>query len=205
MSESAEFDGSYADEQLRRARHPLRRAVKHFYLENILKEVTGPTVDLGCGAGQLLRRLPAGSMGLEVNRGLIDSLKAEGLPVERYDASADDFGLTALAHGRYETLVMAHVLEHFSDAEAVLRKLLASCGRLGISKVILVVPGARGFASDATHKTFVNRAYVEKHQLGSCDRFRLTSARHFPLNAESIGRLFVFHELMLVYTADTRK
>jgi SAM-dependent methyltransferase len=201
MNHAVEFDQSYADEQLRRARHPLRRLIKRFYLGNILREVKGATIDFGCGAGQLLRRLPQGSIGLEINPCLVQALRSEGLHVELYDAGNDDFGLSPIAAGRYNTLVMAHVLEHFAEAAEILRKLLRSCKRIGVGRVIVVVPGAKGYRSDRTHKTFVSRRYVEEKRLRVCEGYSLTTARYFPLNLESVGEVFVFHELVLVYDA----
>ena len=53
-SEIPEFGSAYAAEQLRRSRHPLRRLIKKFYLDRVLGEVGDrPTIDFGCGAGQL--------------------------------------------------------------------------------------------------------------------------------------------------------
>ena len=73
-----EFDRHYAAEQLRRSRHPIRRFVKGFYLRNILRDVRGSAIDFGCGADQLLERLPPGSAGLEVNKYLIEELRRSG-------------------------------------------------------------------------------------------------------------------------------
>jgi len=202
MTAEVEFDEGYAAEQLRRAQHPLRRVIKRFYLDNILREVQGPTVDLGCGAGQLLRRLPAGSIGLEVNPHLVRQLKGEGLDVALYDAAADDFGLQPLQPARYRTLVMAHVLEHFADAAAVLRKLLRSCRRLGIARVVIIVPGAKGYRSDDTHKTFVDRRYVADNRLERSEGYTLAKSRYFPGDTERIGGMFTFHEMVLVFDAE---
>ena len=73
VSEISEFGSAYANEQLRRSRHPLRRLIKKFYLDRVLRELRGPTIDFGCGAGQLLARLPADSVGLEVNPHLVQA------------------------------------------------------------------------------------------------------------------------------------
>jgi SAM-dependent methyltransferase len=193
-----EFDTGYAEEQLRRSRHPLRRLIKRFYITNILREVSGPSIDFGCGAGQLLSQLPRGSIGLEINPLLVESLRKEGLNVAHYDAERDRFSLAGLAEGRYSTFIMAHVLEHFSDAAAVLRTLLHSCRRLAVQRFILVVPGWKGYLSDPTHKTFVDRTYLLREGLLSCEGYRLKHARYFPIDQEGVGKYFVFHELMVV-------
>jgi SAM-dependent methyltransferase len=194
----SEFDADYAREQLRRSRHPLRRLIKGFYIRNILREVTGPSVDFGCGAGQLLSSLPAGSIGLEINPFWVESLRKKGLKVMHYDADSDRFSLAGLPENRYSTFIMAHVLEHFSDAGVVLRTLLRSCRRLAIQRFILAVPGWKGYLSDPTHKTFVDRAYLQREGLLSCEGYRLKHTRYFPIDHEAVGRYFVFHELIAV-------
>ena len=195
---SAGFDEAYAEEQLRRSRHPLRRLVKGFYLRNILREVSGPAIDFGCGAGQLLERLPTGSVGLEVNPALVRTLQARRLNAVQYDAAADNLALSGLQPGRYSTFVMAHVLEHFDDAAGALRALLRACRRLDVERFVLVVPGWKGYQSDATHKTFVDFGYLRREGLLACEGYALKTARHFPLDVESLGRHFVFHELTAV-------
>ena len=194
-----EYDQNYAAQQLRRSRHPLRRIIKYFYLNNILHDVRGPTIDFGCGAGQLLARLPPGSIGLEVNPYLVEELRTMGLKVILYDADIDQFSFRELPQNYYKTLVMAHVLEHFADAAQVLGRLLHSCGRLGIQRVILVVPGTRGFQFDKTHNTFVNQFYLKEQGLLYCEGYRVSKTSYFPFNIESLGNYFVFHEFKVIY------
>lgn len=197
--EISEFDATYAAEQLRRCRHPLRRLIKKFYLDRVLGEVRGPTIDFGCGAGQLLARLPAGSIGLEVNPHLVDALRKGGLDARLYDAYGDDFSLSSLEGGRYGSFTISHVLEHFDDPAAVMHKLWRACARLGVTTIVAVVPGAKGYASDATHKTFVTRDWVRDNGLDFCEGYALERASYFPIDSVSVGAWFVFHELHLVY------
>ncbi len=194
-----EFDQAYATEQLRRSRHPLRRSIKKFYLDSVLREVQGATIDFGCGAGQLLARLPAGSIGLEVNPHLVQALQQAGMDARLYDGSSDDFSLSGLDSGRYKSLVISHVLEHFDDTAQMMHKLWRACARLGVETIVAVVPGAKGYASDSTHKTFVTEDYVREHALQTCEGYRLSAAKYFPLDVARVGDYFIFHELKLVY------
>ena len=194
-----EFDRSYAAEQLRRSHHPLRRLIKGFYLRNLLADVRGATIDFGCGAGQLLRRLPAGSVGLEVNPHLIEALRSDGLEVRPARGEMSDFDLAGFETGRFRTLVIAHVLEHLPDPAAALALLLAACRRIGVERVIIVVPGARGFASDRTHKTFIDRGYVETRTAPRIEGFARVRLAYFPGPWAWVGRHYVFHEMKLVY------
>lgn len=199
MSYHSEFGSDYAQEQLRRSRHPLRRIIKHFYINNILQDVEGPSIDFGCGAGQLLARLPAGSLGLEVNPFLVEALQKNGLNVQLYNPEQDQFSLADLAVGSYRTFVMAHVLEHLPDAARHWRTLLTSCRRLGIHRAILILPGAKGFRSDPTHRTFVDHSYLEREGLLRHQGYAVTRTQYFPLNLAAIGNHFTFHELKVVY------
>lgn len=196
---ACEFDRRYAAEQLRRSRHPMRRLVKAFYLSNILRDVRGTAIDFGCGAGQLLERLPPGSVGLEVNQHLVEELRSSGLTVCQARGEMQDFELSGLAAGSFRTLVIAHVLEHLPDPVAALRVLLAACLRLGIERVVVVVPGAKGYASDRTHKTFIDRTYLETHMPQISEGFVRSSLSYFPGPWGWVGRHFVFHEMKVIF------
>lgn len=195
-----EFGRCYAAEQIRRSRHPVRRFVKGFYLRQILRDVAvGPCVDFGCGAGQLLERLPPGSVGLEVNPYLIESLRSAGRTVHQAKADMVDFELASLPEGFFRSLVIAHVLEHVPDPMAALQILLTACQRLGIKRVVVVVPGEKGFASDHTHKTFIDHDFLESRMPLPCSGFNLSSLTYFPGPWEWVGRYFVFHEMKVVF------
>ena len=196
---ASEFDRNYAAEQLRRSRTSWRRLIKAFYLRNYLADVRGPTIDFGCGTGQLLARLPKGSVGLEVNPALIEALLAQGLDVRRSSGTLSDFDLPGFESGRFRTLVIAHVLEHLSDPVQALTRLLAACRRIGVDRVIVVVPTLRGFASDRTHKTYIDRSFVETRIAPSIEGFSRVRLAYFPGPWEWIGRYYVFHEMKLIY------
>lgn len=199
MSSEPEYDVDYAHVQWARERSPLRRFVKSFYLSDILRDVEGKTLDFGCGTGQLLARLPPGSMGIEVNPHLVDELRRRRLDVVKYDQDSDGFSLPGIEVGRFTTLVLSHVLEHFDNADACLKRLLASCARVGIRRVIIVVPGAKGYRSDATHRTFVTRDYLVAKNLLDCEGFHAKRTHYFPINAKGIGEHYRFHEFHVLF------
>lgn len=199
---SADFDQAYADEQIRRRSSPLRRLVKARYLANLVRRFDGPTIDLGCGAGQLLERLPQGSVGLELNAALIAYLRTLHLDVERYDALADDFALSPLleaGRGPFRHLVCAHVIEHFDDSAHAVRRLLASGERLGLASLVFVVPGLKGFRTDRTHRCFVTEDYIRAQGLERCTPYSLASVEYFPGNWRGLGDWFAYHECILTW------
>lgn len=196
------FDQTYADEQIRRRSSALRRMVKAQYLANLTRRFDGATIDLGCGAGQLLEQLPAGSVGLEINDALISYLRTLGLAVLKYDAIADDFALSPLfapGRGPFRHLVCSHVIEHFDDPARAVRNLLRSGDRLGLESMVFVVPGRKGFSTDATHKVFVTEDFIHSQKLDRCESFRLASAEYFPGNWRRLGDWFAYHECVLTW------
>jgi len=196
---AASFGDEYAAEQIRRSQHPVRRFVKGFYLRSVLDHVRGPTIDYGCGAGQLLSRLPAGSTGLEVNPSLVRALTARGLSVRDWPATDAGFDLHGLDEGGFRSLVISHVLEHLPDPNTALRRLLTACSRIGVTRVVVIVPGAKGYASDATHRCFIDGAFVQHQGWQSLAGFDLTAQRFFPLPWESGGQLYIYNEMQLVF------
>lgn len=192
------YGKGYTNYQLDRSR--LRKLVRHFYLESAARKVHGPTVDFGCGVGELLRRLPPGSIGLEINPVSVEHCLQQGLAASVYDGDDDQWALTTLAPEQgLQSLVISHVLEHLHQPMEKLASLLAACQRLGISRVLVIVPGARGYASDATHFTFVDLPMLSDPTATAGTDFRLHTHQYFPGNVRVLGQLFPHHELQVVY------
>ena len=138
-------------------------------------------------------------MGLEINPILVEQWTSKGLQVSQVAGRPDRIELGNFVHGTFRTLVLSLVLEHFQNAARVLETLLEDCAARGIERVIIVVSGRVGYESDTTHKTFVTLDYLESKDLLSSAGFRLTHLCYVPGNFKSVGRLFIYHELMLVY------
>lgn len=169
-------------------------------IPNTLAKCRGLVVDFGCGIGDILARCPPGSIGLEVNQTSVDYCKRGGLDVRLYDPVADDYRLDGIEPGAFQTLLMSHVLEHVPDTANVLRKLLASCHRLGFEHVVIKVPGWFMYKRDATHVTFVDRAWLRDNALLETEHWRARDISYYPINNEWIGRYALVHEMIIVYT-----
>ena len=198
-STESDYGFAYAERQLARSRHPLRKLIKGFYLRNLLTDVVGPTIDFGCGAGQILERLPAGSIGFEANKHLVAVLAKRGLDARLYEPEIDQLNFKDIPVGQFNTLIMSHVLEHFDDAAQGLKKILDSCKRLAIKRVIIVVPGKKGYSFDDTHLTFVDRAYIDASNLTHYNGFVASQFSYFPFNIAKIGDYFTFHEFKIIF------
>ena len=184
-------------------RSPIRKKVRTIYLNDIRKYCIGKTIDFGCGVGELLKSLPAGSVGFEVNKVVVEFCKKSGLNVNLYVPEEDGYNFRMIEAGTYETFTMNHVLEHLEDSYKIINKIFENCARLGIKRVVFTVPGHKGYQSDATHQTFINMDYLIKTGVSDSKYYQLHVNKYFPVNSEAFSRLFTHNELRLVF--DKRK
>ncbi len=191
------YSQDYTDYQLKRSR--IRKRIRQLYFRHTLKYVNGKTIDFGCGIGELLARLPEGSIGLEVNETSVEYCKRIGLDARLYQPELDGYEFKGHENSGFKTFIMAHVLEHIENAHDVFRTILQFCNRLGIERVIIVVPGIKGFYFDKTHRTFIDYQFFEKNGLNPVHGYSITKKEYFPLNFSWIGRFFIYHELIIVY------
>lgn len=199
MSEA--FDERYTAYQTDRGL--LRKLVRRAYLASARAKLRGRVLDFGCGIGELLATLPDGSMGLEYNQATVALCRKKGLEVEAYDGTADDWRMTVVPETRaFDSMIISHVLEHLDEPAQVLHKLLGSAARLGIRRMLVIVPGRAGFRIDATHLTFVDRGLLSAPAITDGTGFRLTGSVYFPGNVRRIGDWFPHHELQVVFDRD---
>lgn len=192
------FGEAYTTYQLERS--GLRRWIRRqTYFRNMLRFVQGPTLDFGCGVGEFLALLPAGSVGYEINEATVRYCRSRGLTVQLYDPDRDAYQLSDRQPGQFQTLVVAHVLEHLPDAHTVIRQLLATADRLRLRRVLFVVPGEKGYQHDKTHRTFIDPAYFRQHGLEQVGPYRIVHQRYFPVPAQWFSRFFTHNELVTVY------
>lgn len=184
-------------------RSSFRKKVRTFYLNDIKKYCVGKTIDFGCGVGELLKILPEGSVGFEVNKVVVDFCKKNGLTVNLYVPEEDNYEFRMIEPGKFESFTMNHVLEHLEQSSEVISRIFESCARLGIKRVVFTVPGHKGYKTDATHQTFINMDYLIKSGITGNKYYNLKLNKYFPLNSETFSRYFTHNELRLVF--DKRK
>ncbi len=204
MSGGSDFNSSlYGESYVRyqtKKRSWLRQLVRSAYLREVLKHVTGPAIDFGCGTGELLELLPKGSMGLEINPAAVKFCREKGLNVVQYDTEIDAHAFSFCKPGAYSALILSHVLEHLDEPDKALQTMIRSCARLGIGSIVVVVPGKKGFAFDRTHRTFVSELYLKQHALWHGDHFRMVKRYYFPVNLSWFGNAYAFNEMHVLYS-----
>jgi SAM-dependent methyltransferase len=191
----------YADEYLdyQTNRSWLRKTIRKVYLWNVRRHVVGNALDFGCGVGEHLSTFSKDSMGLEINESTVQYCKANGMNVQLYKPAEDNYTLRDVPVGKFQTLVISHVLEHLHHPDFILKRLMDSCKRLGIKRVLIVVPCEKGFAHDKTHVTFLTKDFIKQKGIETYKDFRLVKSGYFPFNSKWIGKLFVYNELYLLY------
>jgi SAM-dependent methyltransferase len=182
-----------------RSRGFFRTLIRTLYLRDIKKYCIGETIDFGCGTGSLLAILPVGSIGYEINDIAVKYCRSRGLDVEYYVPEFDNYQLDAVPENKYTSFTMNHVLEHLENSHLVLNKLFKTCRRLGIQRIVLTVPGSKCFRQDETHRTFVNRQYLEDRGMLENQYYKLILSKYFPFNAKGIDRYFTHNELRMVF------
>lgn len=182
-----------------RNRSSFRKKIRTFYLDDIKKYCVGKTIDFGCGVGELLKILPRGSVGFEVNKVVVQFCKKNGMNVNLYVPETDNYNFHMIEPGSYESFTMNHVLEHLENSYEVINKIFESCNRLGIKRIVFTVPGHKGYQSDKTHQTFINLDYITKTGVTENVYYKLIVDKYFPLNSEAFSRYFTHNELRLVF------
>ncbi|MSR61043.1 MAG: class I SAM-dependent methyltransferase [Planctomycetes bacterium] len=162
------------------------------YRWNLRRLELGFTLDLGCGTGRNLAHLGGHGVGIDHNAHSVAAARARGL--DAY--TGEEFARSPHATpGRFDTLLVAHVLEHLQPAQALALvgehlPFVKSGGR-----VVLLTPQERGFASDATHVAFTG--FDELERVLTANGLVLVRRYSFPF-PRFVGRLFAHNEFVVV-------
>jgi SAM-dependent methyltransferase len=186
-------DPAYADRLMRIQGARWKRYAPNPYRWFLRKQQLGRVLELGCGVGRILGYLAPKAVGVDTNEAAIRHCRELGL--EAY--SPTEFAQHGREHA-FDTLLVAHVLEHMSRPEAVALLQTNLSYLRDDGRVVIICPQERGFGSDATHVAF--------HDLDAlreiCAEVGLATemARSFPL-PRWFGRLFVYNEFVVIARA----
>jgi SAM-dependent methyltransferase len=162
------------------------------YRWNLRRLDLGFTLDIGCGIGRNLVHLRGVGVGIDHNPASVEVARRRGLQAftpEEFEASSFH------SAGRFESLLLAHVVEHMTRPEAValIRRYLSVLKPSG--KVVLITPQERGHRPDPTHVEFLDfealREIARKAGLAPIREYSFPLPRPF-------GRVFRHNEFVSI-------
>lgn len=162
------------------------------YRWNLRRLEPGLVLDVGCGTGRNLAHLNGHGVGVDHNRTCVHVARKRGLTA----FTPDDFDGSEYARRHlFDTILLAHVMEHMSasEAEALVRRYLPLVKPGGM--VIFITPQEVGYRSDPTHVEFVDFAALDR--LGRALGILPSRAYSFPFPRWA-GRLFKFNEFVWI-------
>jgi len=154
----------------------------------------GSILDLGFGAGAFLKFASGKGRkvtGIDSNDSFVAKAKDQGFKV-----ALDDITTLSTISGSIENAVTDNVLEHLEEHQIdsffkAFNSKLAPGGRL-----VAIVPDAKGYEKDPTHRTFVTQEYLTP----ICKKHGLTIRKYFcfPFNNRTIGKFFYLNMQIFV-------
>jgi SAM-dependent methyltransferase len=165
--------------------------VQALYQWHLRRHRLGRTLDIGCGVGRNLVSLEPGSVGVDHNEAAVRHARGLGLTAL---TSEEFLTSTHATPASYDSLLVAHVVEHMTPLEA--QELVRSYVpflRPGGS-VLFICPQERGYRSDPTHVTWTTAADLTR-LARECGLVPVR-ARSFPL-ARPVGKIFTYNEFVV--------
>ena len=127
---------------------------RYLLYPRLIRHLSGRVLDVGCGIGDFLAFRP-GTVGADVNPHAVDWCRQRGLDVRLMAGDRLPF-----EDDGFDGVVLDNVVEHLREPEALLaevRRVLVPGGRL-----LIGVPGSRGYACDPDHKVFYDEVSLER-------------------------------------------
>lgn len=161
------------------------------YRWNIRRLQLGHTLDVGCGIGRVLSSLADG-VGVDHNAESIQVARDAGL---RAWSTAEWPDCPDAVPGSFDSMLMAHVLEHLQrdEADEIIASYLPYLKPL--SRIVFICPQEKGFTTDDTHVRFVDA----DEMAATAARFGFETLRSysFPL-PRAAGKVFPYNEFVVV-------
>jgi SAM-dependent methyltransferase len=160
------------------------------YRWNVRRLGLGRTLDVGCGLGRNLAHLSGDGVGVDHNAASVAVARERGFQAYTPEEFTAAF---AGAPGSFDSLLLAHVVEHMPEADALvlLRTYLPYVRPEG--KVVVITPQERGHATDATHVRFCG--FDEVAALCARAGLRVVNTYSFPF-PRAAGRVFPYNEFV---------
>ena len=166
--------------------------VQRPYRWNLRQLNLGKTLEVGCGIGRNLKALEKGSVGIDHNEHTISIAKKDGYTAY---TTAEFKESKYNKRSAYDSLLLAHVIEHMSTETA--KNILGEYSKYLVpnGRIVIICPQEAGYKSDQTHETFFDFSKI-KHLLNDVG-FIVVKQYSFPL-PRFIGKFFKYNEFVVV-------
>ena len=138
----------------------------------VAKRLRGRCLDVGCGIGDMLAYRGCETVGVDINQSNVAYCRTRGLSAQVMDVDRLPFG-----ECEFDSVLMDNVLEHIPGPAPLLAEANRVLRRQG--RLLVGVPGRRGWASDPDHKVFYDENSLR--ECVSASGFTLTECFHTPL------------------------
>jgi 2-polyprenyl-3-methyl-5-hydroxy-6-metoxy-1,4-benzoquinol methylase len=193
-SEPSTRDASYTQRLLRLsgARWKSWVDVQAPYRWNLRRLHLGRVLDVGCGLGRNLANLGGNGVGVDHNETSVAAARDAGWTAH---TTAEFATSEDAVRGGFDSLLVAHVLEHLTEEEADrLLKTYLPYVRPG-GQIVVITPQERGFRSDETHVRFVDAELSAAHLRHAGIAVERSYSFPFP---RTVGRVFPYNEFVVV-------
>ncbi|NTV72022.1 MAG: methyltransferase domain-containing protein [Azonexaceae bacterium] len=150
---------------------------RNWLYPKISSYLDGLTLDVGCGIGDMLS-YRANTMGVDVNSRNVDYCQSKGL-----DAYVMEPDILPFDSSVFDSALLDNVLEHIANPEPLLREIKRVLRPKG--SLVVGVPGAQGFASDADHKVFYDEGSLVSALRDA--QFSLRKIFHMPFRSKFLN------------------
>ena len=162
-----------------------------FFIDPIVRELKGYVLDIGCGLAPYLARYTDISLGIDACEANVGVCRRKGIQTIWADVNA------FVQEKAFDTVLLAHVLEHLSEPNRALENAYLST-KIG-GRIIVIVPGLVSFLVGLNnlvgHKQFINEQYVDYYLLRKGCR-KLKSYTFPPFGFPYFSK---YQELRLIY------
>lgn len=183
-------DYSYTNRLLKKSLWKGLLDVQRPYRNHLQSLNLGNVLEIGCGIGRNLINLGKrnGDVGVDHNISSVQECTSRGLTAF---TSAEFIKSKYAVKESFDTILVAHVLEHLSEADAseLLRSYISFLKPNGA--IMIITPQEAGFRSDPTHLTMMNPPLVKKILTEFCGAS--ITQYSFPL-PKIFGLIFKYNE-----------
>ncbi len=116
-------------------------------------ELIGKCLDVGCGLGAFIT-YRSNTIGVDINPMCVEFCRSQEQEVCEFNGSDLPF-----EESSFDSLILDNVLEHISQPSALLNDFARGLKPRG--KLLIGVPGRKGYASDPDHKIYYTRESLQ--------------------------------------------